>query len=68
MLGLEAGAGSEATGLVDAVYIHKVQPIRKTYGAGDPTVWRRLGIVFVDTFVDAALHAATVRAFFSFSE
>jgi hypothetical protein len=45
---------------VDAVYIHKVQPVEKTYGHGNPDIWRSLGIVFVDTYIDAAVHAATV--------
>jgi hypothetical protein len=31
-----------------------------TFGAGHPVAWRHHGIVFVDTFVDAALHAATI--------
>jgi len=46
---------------VDAVYIHKVQA--ETFGRGDPCSWRAHGIHFVDTFVDAAVHAATNAAF-----
>ncbi len=34
-------------------------PTELTFGKGDPVKWRELGIIFVDTFVDAAVHAAT---------
>ena len=44
---------------VEVVYIHRVLPDAQTFGIGNPVTWRLHGIIFVDTFIDAAIHAAT---------
>lgn len=46
--------------VVTAVYIHRVQAERFTYGyrPSSGEEWRNKGIVFFDTFIGAALHAA----------
>eukprot|EP00924_Labyrinthula_sp_SR-Ha-C_P006586 maker-scaffold_38-snap-gene-2.30-mRNA-1 protein AED:0.26 eAED:0.28 QI:0/0/0/1/1/1/4/0/967 len=47
----------------ECVYIHKIQPIHLTYGysPGKLQEWTELGIYFFDTYVDAAVHAYSVR-------
>ena len=46
--------------VVTAVYIHRVQPERFTYGYNTASLqhWKDSGIVFFDSFVGAAIHAA----------
>ena len=61
LAGAGAGAGAGRPAL-EAAYIHRVVPAGRTFGEGDPPSWRRHGIVLVDTFVDAAAHAATTPA------
>eukprot|EP00968_Pinguiococcus_pyrenoidosus_P015434 scaffold1428_cov259-Pinguiococcus_pyrenoidosus.AAC.1 len=49
---------------VECVYIHRVIPTEATFGfEGSETTakWKRLGIVFFDTYIDAAIHAALKR-------
>ena len=43
-------------------YIHVVQPLEKTFGWDKDarSRWRALNIIFVDNYVDAAIHAALV--------
>ena len=42
-------------------YINRVIPTEETFGDGNPVSWHRHNIVFVDNFVDAAVHAATTK-------
>jgi len=48
---------------VETVYIHQVQPKQYTYAYEPEGVserkWKKLGIVFCETYIQAAIHAAT---------
>lgn len=47
------------SGCLQVAYINKILPVRCTFGNGDPISWRKHHIIFIDTYIDAAIHAAT---------
>jgi len=44
---------------LQVAYINRVIPVGKTFGKGDPVSWHDHHIVFVDTYIDAAIHASS---------
>ncbi|KDO35265.1 hypothetical protein SPRG_00111 [Saprolegnia parasitica CBS 223.65] len=47
--------------VLEAAYFHLVQPIERTFGFVDKATYKKLNIIFFDTYVGAAVHACRLE-------